>query len=291
MKKKALPSVEKPIFVVGAGHSGTSILSRIIEEDPNIVRWNENNKTWIWGNAFNKNDILTDDDITPKIKAHIIKRFAQYAEGVQGKRICDKTPKNCLRIPFILSVFPDAKIIHIVRDGRAVISSTKAEINKGKEDYPIRRQLRIKLKGSSVLDWYVFLPRIFYVIKRLIGIPTNYWGSKPPGWENWSEDNRNIRLAKQWSKTISIAINEGRKLSSQNYLEIHYEDLVGYPTETIKKVAQFAEIENPQYMVDFGEWKIDPSRNTRRFKSLNENDIKEIMGIIEPILLKLGYDY
>ena len=288
MKKLAKSSVTKPIFVVGAGHSGTSLLARAISEEPSITSWDENNKTWIWGNAFNKNDLLTADDLTPQIKKHITKRFTQYVNKSGGKRVCDKTPKNCLRIPFILSVFPDAKIIHIVRDGRAVISSTQSRIND--KSYSLWKHLQVKLKGSSVMDWYVFLPRIFFVIKKVLGLPTNYWGSKPQGWEDWSEDDYNVKLAKQWSQTVSVASDRGREFAHQNYLEIHYEDLIDSPTETIRKVAQFAEIEDPQAIIDFCESKIDPSRNQKRIKNLSKDDTQEIMTIIQPTLLKLGYE-
>lgn len=287
MNKQSVSSIKKPIFIVGAGHSGTSLLTDIITQKPNIVRWSENNKTWIWGNAFNKSDILTSDDVTPRIKAHITKRFSQYLAYTNGERICDKTPKNCLRIPFILSIFPDAKIIHIVRDGRAVISSTNAQIEK--KSYPFLKQLKVKLKGSSIFDWYVFLPRITFVLKKILGIPTDYWGSKPPDWENWSEDNRNVKLSKQWSRTVSIARDQGKKFSPENYLEIHYEDLISSPRETITKVVQFAEIKNAQSIVDFAGLTIDPSRNKKRLQSLDANDLKEIMSVIKPTLLDLGY--
>ena len=287
MNKQATPSINKPIFIVGAGHSGTSLLTDIITRERNIVRWSENNKTWIWGNAFNKSDILTSDDVTPRIKTHITKRFSQYLAQTNGERICDKTPKNCLRIPFILSIFPDAKIIHIVRDGRAVISSTHAQIEK--KAYPLVQQLKVKLRGSSILDWYVFLPRLIFVLKKVLGVPTDYWGSKPPDWEKWSEDSRNIKLSKQWSRTVSIAREQGQKFSPQNYLEIHYEDLISSPRETIAQVVQFAEIENAHAIIDFAESKIDPSRNKKRLQSLDANDLTEIMNVIEPTLLNLGY--
>ncbi len=38
-------------------------------------------------------------------------------------RLLEKTPENCLRLPFLEALFPDAKVIYLVRDGRANVSS------------------------------------------------------------------------------------------------------------------------------------------------------------------------
>ena len=40
-----------------------------------------------------------------------------------AKRFLNKNTRNCRRIRFLNKVFPDAKFIHIVRDGRAVVAS------------------------------------------------------------------------------------------------------------------------------------------------------------------------
>jgi len=43
--------------------------------------------------------------------------------GDRPRRLLEKTPENCLRLPFLLEIFPDARIIHLTRDGRSNISS------------------------------------------------------------------------------------------------------------------------------------------------------------------------
>lgn len=289
MNKNQLNSfIKKPIFIVGAGHSGTSIVCQAISKNPSITVWHENNKTWIWGNVFRKNHVLNKEDLTPKIKQHIRMKFDNYLRKSKKERICDKTPKNCLRIPFILSIFPDAKIIHIIRDGRAVVASTNSQVNK--KSYPFLKQLKVKLNGTSFLDWYVFIPRIFFVIRKVLGLPVDYWGSKPENWEDWSNDEPYIRLAKQWNETVKHTIAKGRQSKAENYIEIHYEDFIADSTATMKKIAKFAEIADPQPMIDFCNSVIDPSRNSKRFNSLSTDDRNKIMEVIEPTLIDLGYD-
>jgi hypothetical protein len=282
--------IEKPIFIVGAGHSGTSLLNQVLSKHPSIVSWHENNKVWIWGNVFKNSDLLTEADLTPKIKKHIENRFVKYLQKSGKQRICDKTPRNCLRISFVLAVFPDAKIIHIVRDGRSVISSTKNQL--AQKSYSLGKQLQIKLKGISIWDWYVFLPRFFYVVKKVIGIPVKYWGAKPPGWNEWTEKHSdNFMLAKQWVETVKIATCQGKDVSSDNYLEILYEDLVNFPSETIIKIAKFANIENPEPIIKFCEAEVDPTRNDKWRKTFTEKDLNEMKEIIEPTMSQLGYKW
>lgn len=43
---------------------------------------------------------------------------------IRARRVLvEKNPRHTLRIPFLKAIFPDAKIIHIVRDGRDVTCS------------------------------------------------------------------------------------------------------------------------------------------------------------------------
>jgi hypothetical protein len=282
--------IEKPIFIVGAGHSGTSLLAKALSKHPTLITWHENNKVWIWGNVFKDSDLLTETDLTPKIKNHIENRFVKYLQKSGKNRICDKTPRNCLRIPFILAVFPDAKIIHIVRDGRSVINSTKNQL--ARKSYPLWKHLEVKLKGISILDWYVFLPQVFYVFKKVIGMPVKYWGVKPTGWNEWTEKySLNLMLAKQWVETVTIASSEGKNVSKDNYLEVFYEDFINCPSETIVKIAKFADLENPESIIKFCEAEIDPSRSDKWRKTFDQNTLNELKEIIEPAMSRLGYKW
>ncbi len=50
--------------------------------------------------------------------------FSLYARQQGKSRWGDKTPQHALRIPELLAVYPRAKIIHLIRDGRDVAEST-----------------------------------------------------------------------------------------------------------------------------------------------------------------------
>lgn len=74
--------------------------------------------------------------------ASIINMLYEYhgaAHGIHFKIWGDKTPLNTLHLGRILKVFPNAKIIHLVRDGYDVINSyVEAQIYKNHEEAAAR---------------------------------------------------------------------------------------------------------------------------------------------------------
>ena len=167
---------EKPIFIVSAGRSGSTLLRKYLiqtglfnippeSEDliPAIAKiyikniilpWNrkirkilsllkqsENLKIW----DINLNELhksLREIPIHDRNLATIIKLiYSQYAKQFGSSNSLywgDKTPYLILRLPWIFLIFPDAKIVHIIRDPRAVILSRKKEFGDS-IDYSIKR--------------------------------------------------------------------------------------------------------------------------------------------------------
>ena len=284
------PEINKPIFVVGVGHSGNGFLATALSKSPEILKWEENNKTWMQDNIFKKDDRRTAKELNQSIKKTIKNSFLRYIETSNKSRICDKTPANCLRIPFVLGVFPDAKIIHIVRDGRAVLCSTQREYTR--RPYSLKSELEVKLKGVPFWKYYVFLPRLPGVLKRKLRMPINYWGGRPPGWQKWTRKfSQNVVIAKQWVETIKIATDDGRKVAPKNYLEIRYEDFINSPRKTIIEIAEFAELKNIEPIIEFCEANAVPNRVNKWRQSLDRSVLDEIQEIMEPTMSQLGYEW
>lgn len=99
-----------PIFIVGCGHSGTSVLLNILDMHPHIhavpfesrvflkSRWKIRLAQFFW----NKNTIATGKN-----------------------RWAEKTPAHIHAISRILAIYPNAKILLIIRDGRDVAISLR----------------------------------------------------------------------------------------------------------------------------------------------------------------------
>lgn len=109
-------------FIVGCARSGTSILGELIGAHPEVTYvWEAH---WVWeqvGHGPNGSHRYTAGYATPRVKNAIRDLFSRLQRN--GRVVVEKCPRNVLRVPFLKALFPEAKIIHIVRDGRDVACS------------------------------------------------------------------------------------------------------------------------------------------------------------------------
>jgi hypothetical protein len=150
-------SSDRPIFVVGCPRSGTTMLSLMIHAHPRLAMPPESRfllKTWRkrakYGDlstpakrtALAKSCVRTgskvrdlglDPDETlqailaapPTIGSAFGTVFKMFADKHGAARWGDKRPAYYQEVDVLLRLFPDAQIVHIVRDGRANVASLK----------------------------------------------------------------------------------------------------------------------------------------------------------------------
>jgi len=222
-----------PIFIAGVARSGTTILGKFFENNSQCKYFFEDD---IWRNDFNsfyyrsytriirnskflanptlrsyhqklftflrkilsKPDLghrLTESDVTPEMFDNVKKILAE----IDKKRIVIKNPRNSLRIPFIKKLFPDAKFLHIVRDGR---DATCSLIIKKDSDY-----------------WFHVKPPEWQKIQK----------KYPKG---------PLKYAWQWNETINFIRQDMALLNPEDFVEIKYEDLVASSKKVMKEVFE-----------------------------------------------------
>lgn len=120
-----------PIFVVGAGRSGTTLLRAMLDAHPHIAIGPENHL--IQGLCAHRDHQWAS--LAPALGAGGVSeglldrsyRAAVHAlmSGLGGgkPRVGDKSPENSRHIGLLARWFPRARFIHIVRDGRDVVAS------------------------------------------------------------------------------------------------------------------------------------------------------------------------
>lgn len=147
------------IFVGGSPRSGTTLLREILNRHPRIACGAE---TSIFSDLINPPRLAAEWGLPPEPVVRLCRestsavRFAEtfFREFMQreGKsRWADKTPANVLVFPRILKCFPNAKVVHLLRDGRDVACSLRkhprSTIRHGKiqpvnSDNPIKDMIR-----------------------------------------------------------------------------------------------------------------------------------------------------
>lgn len=148
--------VDPRIFIVGCSRSGTTLLQTLIASHPKVTTFPETHFFWktvgrrnyisrfiTWMGLSTMREMSILSTILNKLELshlgnNIPKQPIKYQESVEiylslldeiavnrdNKEVwVEKTPKHIFEIPWILEYVPNAKVIHIVRDGREVVSS------------------------------------------------------------------------------------------------------------------------------------------------------------------------
>jgi Flp pilus assembly protein TadD len=124
------PAAQSPIFIVGFPRSGTTLLELVMDAHPQLQSIDEQP---FLQNALD--DMLAEKVRYPgelatltqvqleRIRGAYWAKTARRVERTPGQRLIDKNPLNVFRLPVIKRLFPNAKVIFIIRHPCDVILS------------------------------------------------------------------------------------------------------------------------------------------------------------------------
>jgi len=282
--------VKRPIIIIGAHRSGTTWLLRGLRQTPELACLGEPRVIWVYRNWFKPDDVLTAKDARPAVVRYIRRRFAVEVRGAGKERLCEKTPSNALRIPFVKAVFPDARIVLIVRDGRSVFRSTEQIKNAAPIEYA--RSLGQKLRATRVVEMPAYLSRLSVGVRKLLGRAPAFWGAKPPGWREWvGQETPDRVVAKQWAGIMECSLRDLAALDDESYRIIRYEDVIRSTREVMSPLMEFLEVKAPEDVVSFFESSARQDRIESWRNELPTATLEEIRPIMEPIMNQMGYQW
>ncbi len=275
-------SLHKPIFITGLGRSGTTVLGLIMSVHKELGYLNEPKLAWRL--VDEKTDTLDDyiagkgqyqllaSDVTASMREKAQRIFARYLGLIGRSRLLDKYPEHIFRVAYLLSVFPDAKIIFITRSGVDAIASIAkwSEVN-GLE------------QGDSLEDWWGRNDAKWHYLCEQVLSASSYKESLASV-DLASIDHVN-RAALEWLVTMDAGITARQEFPEQ-IVSVSYESLLTAPKEFFKNLFEFCELDHQQDVVDYAQSKIFQQR-PRPMPDL----LPEIEQLFEATMKKLNYPY
>ena len=175
-KNKSLQNItpiKRPIFILGMPRSGTSLVEQIISNHEKVYGTGEHDTFRKIYNRITRNilfnekdkDILSEENLT-LIREKYFDSLVHLSTS--ANIITDKTPENFQYIGLIFSIFPNAKIIHLKRDPRAICWSIYKSNWAGKGykfSYNLDDLVKFYSLYSKLMDfWHTKFPGKIYDI-------------------------------------------------------------------------------------------------------------------------------
>lgn len=186
-------------------------------------------------------------------------------------RLLEKTPENCLRLPFLGALFPDARVIFLTREGRANVHSLMEGWRHPHLFPGYRTPVPVTSPGLTRERWAFTLV---------------------PGWRDLVNSPLEEICARQWVACNEAVLNYVGTPEALPVLTIRYEDLVAVPDTVLERIADFAGLsvdEIPAYGQNLPEVNAVSTPGVDKWRA-EGGAINRIMPMILPVMRRLGYD-
>ncbi len=309
------PEIKAPVFIIGCYRGGTSIVFRLLSESRELWSlYRESNHMWqryhrhpdevadtvILGNSdvregdrqyfdnhyhyssYNSYALgqlgrvrLLRERLTPVYDSVNIANYLSKSLCLKDYRIVDKTPPNAYRISFLEKLYPDAKFIHLTRDGMTNTSSLmNAWRDKDRFKYRYRKYLTDRLAITNYDDdvWKFSIPENYeaYLNKSLARV-----------------------CAYQWADCHEHALRSFSHMDSRKYIRLKFEDLMASPATKMQEICDFTEVSLSGQMrkiINAMPLVNTASKPNSEKQSRNSIELEEIREMIAPVQEALGYN-
>lgn len=239
------PIEATPVIIIGAGRSGTNMLRDVLTGLDGFSTWpcDEINYIWRHGNKNYETDEFTQAHASAEVVDYIRRQFSAFIANSElakmppdSRYILEKTCANSLRVPFVDTVIPEARYIHLVRDGRDVVASALQRW-KAPLDIPY---LVAKARYVPKTDLPYYASR--YIGNRISKLTSAesalpVWGPKFHGMKEYSA--LADVCAAQWARCVDSATSALSDMPPSKVITISYEEFVASPAEQLLSILNF----------------------------------------------------
>ena len=232
----------RPLFIIGAGRSGTNILRDTLTTVPGWETWpcDEINLIWRHGNRDKRDDVFGESEATPRVKRYMHKVFERFARTSGAAVVVEKTCANSLRVPFIDAIFPEARFVYIVRDGRDVALSAARRWTASVELSYLLKKLPYVPPTDVPYYGLRFLRNRLHQ-SRSAERRQAAWGPRFPGMDELATTRPLIDVcAKQWATCVEASDAAFASVDPARVHRVRYEDLVAAPADELAAILRWA---------------------------------------------------
>ena len=273
------PVLDRPIVILSAPRAGSTLLFETLAQAAGVYTIGGESHQLIEsiaalrpGRGIARSNRLTRSDATTAIVAELRQRFAGRIHDRDGKapgsgahvRLLEKTPKNALRVPFLLEVFPDAQFIFLHRDPRANLSSM--------------------MQAWRAKGWVTY--------RQLPGWPGPWSLLLPPGYERLQGRPLEEVVAFQWRVANQTILDDLADLPRERWTRVSYEELLRDPRAKVAGLLDFAGIGMDARLEEYLAKPLPLSKHTQTRPDpekwrQNAQEIERVMPQLETIARRL----
>ncbi len=220
-------------FIFGHARSGTTMLARLIRLHPAVhcnyqahfftrkpllesMVADEEIGAWLSRDSFRWNH---GRDLSPVVLRVVADYILEREARLEGKRIVgDKSPSSLMdgeAVRLMHKVYPDSRLIYIVRDGRDTVLSHRFQAF-------IEFPERLTKEDQHIRSEFMKEPEPFLRGERSIFTPQAL-----------------RRSAEGWVRNISETDQLGKELFHKKYITLRYEDLLKSPFDEMNRIWDF----------------------------------------------------
>ena len=247
-------------FIVGSHRSGTTFLAEVLGRHPRIAQFHEPYFVWDRHIGPGEDEARTEAQATPEVQRYVAAEFGRFLEKSGAAVLVEKNPINSYRIPFVTRIFPEARWVHLLRDGRDVVFSMRHAWNRRSQVVESGNPWRMALLAYGMLRRYPFWRNRFQALRfeltnNLSLRPRRYlnkaqwkgraaWGPRFPGWEEVIDRVPVLEFnALQWRRTVEAAREGLTSIPSDRQIEVRYEDLTRDPETELRRIFELVDLD------------------------------------------------
>ncbi len=272
--REHLRPLGSPVVVFCKSHSGSRLLAQLIEQAgvymgarqnessdsldllelvKNLVELYYPDYSPLWNAAGRRDDVASTAELARKAIADHLKGRDSSSRSLWGWKLCE----TLYVLPVIDFLFPEARYIHLIRDGRDV-----AFCNHTSPNTPFWKKIYFNTDRMERWRGYRLRNKDYY-------------------------RHSHIFNAMHWYNSVTVGRTYGAMLRDR-YLEVRYEDLCGDFHAQARRILAHVGATNVEAAIEQLEKKVY-SRSMGKHKLESRSKLREVLQIEKSLLLELAY--